>query len=172
MPLVSPHGGPSTGSGARLCECPGGHGTDGGCLISDSTRCQAAGTAGSGQTGPTACLPALSRNAIHPLSAWLPQAWRPGLWGEARPAGCPGASGCLPTAREGRERPTGLLEPKPTQTQLDRPTGTLRPAGVRGVDTGETDGARVSSLWDPNPRLPILLRAAPTLPLSQPLPAA
>lgn len=125
-PSASPPGGPSAGLWvSRWAPCRRG------CLISGSARCQAAGTAGSGQTGPATCLPALGRNAIHAPGAWLP---REGHRAPRETHGLVAAQGTgatFPRPKGAGSTPGGALQPKPTQTQLDRPAGTPRPAGVR-----------------------------------------
>lgn len=102
-----------------------------GCLISGSARCQAAGTAGSGQTGPAACLPALGRNAIHAPGAWLPREGRQAPGETHGPVAAQGTRATFPRPEGAGSALGGALKPKPTLTQLDGPTGTLRPAGLR-----------------------------------------
>lgn len=59
----------------------------------------------------------------------------------------------------------GCLSQNPPRHRWTDSQGPEASWGQRGRETlGETDGATVSWLWDPNPRLPILLRAAPTQP--------
>lgn len=133
-----------------------------GCLISGSARCQAAGTAGSGQTGPAACLPALGKDAIHAPGAWSPR--------EGRRA--PGETHSPVAAQETRAtfpRPEGAgsalgraRKPKPTQTQLDRPTGTPRPPGLRGKGDPKGGGwGQGLLLWVRHPQAPYAPESSP-----------
>lgn len=127
------------------------------CLISGSARCQAAGTAGSGQTGPTACLPALGRNAIHPpVLTRLPQVPRPGgtqasarsskAWWPARGSLAPRGLGLSSHARKGLGAPQGGHPSKNPPDTTDRSIGIPRPVGVRSrrETQRETDGTRAS----------------------------
>lgn len=118
-------------------------------MISGSARCQAAGTGGSGQTGPTTCLPALGRNAIHPpVLAQLPQVVRRGqaarLGGQAGAGELPGSSGHLPMPGEDKERARGHLGQNPSDTAGQTPGD---PEVSWGRREAHSEGDRARASW-------------------------